>query len=234
MRPEVRAVLGHIDGKVAHELDPVFASIGVEARPLPEEEALHALPETHFASELAAGGGKVLGNAHAQPRLPRRERGAAMVALDCHEERIIVEPCALALAKCPKFVGALALKALHRAAKHVEAALVERPVINARRVIAPEAPLVLARLEQALLCQIVKIDEIGIACKRREGLIRGIAVARRSDWQQLPDRLARGREEVHERARLGAERTNAPRRGQGGHGHQDAGTPHTTPLLSLT
>ena len=172
MRPEVRAVLGHIDGKVAHELDPVFASIGVEARPLLEEEALHALPETHFASELAAGGGKVLGNAHAQPRLPCRERGTAMVALDCHEERIIVEPCALALAKCPELVGALVLKALHRAAKHVEAALVERPRPNARRVIAPAAPLILARLEQALLSQIVKIDEIGIACKRREGSIR--------------------------------------------------------------
>ena len=231
MCPQVGAVLGHVDGHVAHETDALLVRIGTQTLPLAEEQALRALPEEYLVRELSRCRGERLGVAQTQ-LVPCAERLAAARALDGHEERVVLEPCVLARAELFELVAARIEQTPHGMAKHAETLLVQQAVIDARRVAPPRDRLVLTRLEQPLVAQVIEVDEVRIACERRARLIRRVAVARRADRQQLPDRLPGRNEEIYEGARLGTERAHAPRRGQRGNRHQDAGASHASPPLN--
>ena len=150
MAPDVRAVLGHVEGEVAHDAHARGARVVVQAAPLREEQVLDALPEGDVLGELLARSGERVRAAQAQAVRPGVPGGAAMPVLEGHEEGVVVEPGRLSLAEAGELCRARLPKAPHGAPQHAEAAPVEGAVVNALGVVAPVHGRVLLVLEQPL------------------------------------------------------------------------------------
>ena len=88
--------------------------------------------------------------------------------------------------------------------------------------------------QPAALDQLLRVNQIRIARKRREALIRRISVPRRAKRQDLPVFLPRLFEKVHKRVSLFAEVSNAVFRRQGRDMQQDsAASFHNHPSISV-
>ena len=76
--------------------------------------------------------------------------------------------------------------------------------------------------QQTVLHEQVHVDEIRVACRRREALVRRVAEAGMTERQHLPVGLVRVREEVDEVTGGFAHRADTVRRGQRGHVREHA------------
>ena len=231
--PHVGAVLGHVDGKIPDDGDPLLRRPGLQGLPLAEEQELDALPEPQLPVQLPGRGGQ-------GRRLPPAEGGgplapgrAVMAALEGHEQGVVVQPVRLPGAEGGQLLQPPGPQAAHRLAQHGEALPVQQAVVHPLRVLPPVQALILLRLQQALGAQIVQINEVGAAGEGGEGLIGGVAVAGGPNGQHLPVRLARPGQKIHKGAGLRPQGAHPPGGGQGGERHQNAGTSHHHNTLFL-
>jgi hypothetical protein len=110
-----------------------------------------------------------------------------------HEERIIVQPIAVILAKRDEkatvSLGTALQKSPSGCAKQtlfeVDYAVVFDVLLRERRCIGQ-----IVSGQKTLLKKSSQIDEKRVAGECRKALIRGIAVSRRAQWQYLPDFLS--------------------------------------------
>ena len=108
------------------------------------------------------------------------------------------------------YVLALALpSALKGAAQQTEPPGVERSVIDALRIVPERHALHLFPGEKPVGDQLFQINEIRVPSKRRVGLVRRVAVAGRTERQDLPVFLSRLLKKIGKLSRLGAERSDA-------------------------
>ena len=85
--------------------------------------------------------------------------------------------------------------------------------------------------EQAFFLQSVEVDKIGVARKGRAALIGAVAVSCGTEWQDLPDLLARLCQKIHKLECFLAKAANTVRAGQAGHRHQDSTFTHAITFL---
>jgi hypothetical protein len=136
----------------------------------------------------------------------------ALHLLDGHEQREVVQP---ARVRPAEIVEAIAQDGAADRVEAIEDSRPERLTMgdHGGKVDRPGGEDLLARHvcrgEQPVLEQPFEADQQRIPRKRRKALVRGIAVASRSERQHLPQTLAGGGEEIDKRERTGAEVTDA-------------------------
>ena len=145
-----------------------------------------------------------------------------MRVFECHEQRVVVKPGRFALAERLEVATGRYEQALSGPMQHGEALAVQGAVVHALGVVAPETMRVVVVVEQPLLGEVVQVDKVGVASKRREALVWRVPKARGHDRKHLPDGDPGGGKKVHEAPRLGTQRSHAPRRGKRRHRHQDS------------
>ena len=223
--PHVGGVHRHIDGQVADDANAEGVDIVLERDPLAEKEKLNVGEQLHVVAQHAAvalDNRAVLAAANVLivPLCPRLH---AEVALERHEERVIRQPALVFLFKrCD--VLAVARKAARLGLfKQRKAAFVDLAVVNIAGIVAPVAGVDLCARQELILDEQVEVDEVWVARKGGEALIRRVAVARRAERQELPVFLSRGGEKVGKVIGGLAHRADAVGRGKGGDRHQNAG-----------
>src|SRR5262249_7455775 len=98
-----------------------------------------------------------------------------------------------------------------------------RAVVHALR--GERRVLQVLRAEQAFVAQALEADQQRVAREGREALVRRIAVARRPQWEHLPQTLVRALQEVEEPLRRRAQLTDPVRARERGGMQQDAAPP---------
>ena len=153
--------------------------------------------------------------------------------LERHEQRVVSQPRGVLRAEGGKLRGVAFDPALIGPAQHGEAAHVDRAVVGALLVGAPEDVLDFAFLQQPVADQQIEIDVVGVARKGGEGGVGAVAVAGRPQGKKLPVTLPGRLEEIHKLIRALAHRADPVGGGQGAHGHQDtAAAVHKNQLFS--
>ena len=225
VRPHLGAVVGDEDGRVADDPDGALVGVALERMPLAEETPLAERPEGHA---FGAQPGGLLHRQWVPPRqrlVPVGPVQAAEAFGQGHEQRVIVEPALLRLAKqrqvgafrrrgaCGK-AGGRSGKVAH-AVRHHE--LVVDPVGIERR----RQPQVIG-VEPAALLQFVQVDQQQIAGKRGRTHVRRVAGPDATERQDLPQRLTRASQPVDEVAGRQPQIAGAVWAGQGGRVQQHA------------
>ena len=223
--PHVGGVHRHIDGQVADDADAEGVDIVLERGPLAEEQKLNVGEQLHVVAQHAAvalNDRTVLAAANVLI-VPLRPRLHAEVALERHEECVIRQPALVFLFKrCDVLV--VARKAARLGLfKQRKAAFVDLAVVNIAGIVAPVAGVDLCARQELILDEQVEVDEVWVASKGGEALIRRVAVARRAERQELPVFLSRGGEKVGKVIGGLAHRADAVGRGKGRDRHQNAG-----------
>ena len=232
--PDVGGVEGDVDGKVADDADVLRACVGAQALPLPEEEVLDVDVEVDLVGEGLAVGVEGAGLAHADGGVvPLDPRPHAEVALDGHEQGVVLDPRGVLGAEARDLLGVAGEAPLEGAAQDLGAARVELGVVDAGGVVAPVGGVDLVLGEQAVGHELVEVDQVGVAREGRGALVGGVAEARGTHGQELPPRLAGVGEEVHEVVGGLAHGADAVRRRQRVERHDDcAGPLHHYPLTA--
>ena len=158
---------------------------------------------------------------------PLRPGLHAKAALERHEQGIIRQPA-----------GIFRLEGRHRLPvtapapglglfQQGESTLIYLAVVHIARLRPPSAGVHL-RLGQEVICdEGVQVDEVGVACKGRKGLVGGIPIAGRAKGQKLPVFLPCLVKKICKAIRRFAKGPDAVWRREGGDWHQNAsGTIH--------
>ena len=231
--PDVGGVERHVDRQVADDADAAVVGVRAQGLPLAEEEVLDVGEEPDVILELGRVARDGLRAVHADALIgPVGPGDHAKVALDGHEERVVVEPGGVGLRELHDLRVVAVPAAFARAGEQVEAVRVEGAVVHVRGVAPPVGPLDLVRCEQAALHQVVEVDQVGVAGKGRRALIGGVAVARGAQGQHLPPGLVGLDQPVDPLAGGLAHGADAVGRGQRGHGHDDAARTFHVPIPS--
>src|SRR5215475_5698200 len=171
------------------------------AAPLLEEQVLHqlVLPDLPGAANGPAGNCRRI--ALRDVGFPARPGRLVLRLLHGHEEREVIEPARMIAAEAIEAIALLRPGGLLEPIQHLRP---ERaPMLNHGGEVDPSfGPGGTARClvrEQPVLGQPFEADEQRIAGKRREALIRRIAVPGGAERQNLPDALPCRREPVDER-----------------------------------
>ncbi len=226
--PDVGAVVGDEDRGVPDDPQPQAPGPTPQRRPLPEE---HELPE-HVAvgqvGEPVPGRSEGVGVAPDQLGGPVGPRPSALVVLDRHEQRVVVQPIRLGLPERSQFLAEAEAgsggEGVVRPVEHgqlpgddgavVDAALGERrPVLE------------VCGGQQPGLGQQLGGDEVGVACERREALVRRVAVPGGTEGEHLPQRGTGRRQPVHPRVGFRAQVADPVRPGEAGRMQDDPGSP---------
>ena len=224
MRPDIGRVGGNIDRDVADDLDALLLCVRTQGVPLSEEDILEENAEVDLAAQLLGHSCERLRPAVAdvllRPHIDRRM--VIFLLLERHEQRVIGQPFAVLLGEVRDFRLHLGRDARIRLAEQRPARIGELLEVRhiGRGVEVAGAHLV--RRQQAVLDEQVHVDQIRIARRRREALVRRVAEAGMTERQHLPVGLVRVREEVDEFAGRPAHRAYAVRRGQRGHVREHA------------
>ena len=177
----------------------MIVRIGAQLIPLLEEQVLDEGEQSHVRSQLEpivqARVLPVQANALVGPCVPCCH---AEMPLNGHEQRIVIEPVDVLLREC-LHVGKVALpSSVACETQQIEAVLVQEPVVDARGVFAPLPSLDLCLGEEAVGNEKVEVHEVWIARKRRWALVGRVPVACGANGKDLPPRLSRVCQEVHE------------------------------------
>ena len=231
MRPDVRAVRRDVDRDIAHDLDAPAVGVGLELLPLPVKLELHVHVELDVKVQLAAVVVQRVTPAQTDVLRPLGPDHAAEEFVHRHEQRVVVQP-PVVLAHELLVVRVMAdVAALVRLAQELKAVLVQRGIVHIGGIAAKVDRVDLLLREHTLLHQRLQADEVRIAGKRGERLVRRIArraVAGRAQRQNLPVGLSGAGQPVHKIIRFLREAADAVFGGQAGHGKQNAsGTFHT-------
>jgi hypothetical protein len=206
--PHVGAVVGDEDRDVADDADAALVCVAAQSRPLAEERHLTELVFEDGARELRPRRRqrvRVAGDQLRGPGAPRRE---LVLLLERHEEREVLEPGPLRGAEGAE-VG-LERRARTRGETLGGAREQRLPVRDHRAVVdvvVGERRVVTQLVcgEEPVLDEQIEADQQRIAGERGEALVGRVAVARRPEWEHLPERLPGAHQEVDEALRLGAE-----------------------------
>ncbi len=196
--PDVGTVERHVDGDVTDDVHAVLVRVVAQFLPLAVEQVLHHAPELDLGLMAAAHALELAEVADAQELRPLIPGRAVVQVLERHEERVVIQPAGVLAAEDRIARIRSGKEALRRQVQDGIALLVEHAVVDVVGVALPVDVLVLAGLEQALLAELVEVDEVRVAGIGREGLVRGVAVARGSHGEDLPVCLARRLKEVDE------------------------------------
>ena len=129
--------------------------------------------------------------------------------LDRHEQRVFRKPACLLLCECGKVGGHILPEAVERRLQHMQPLVIHLPEIDLIVLLRPLYAVQNLLPQPAALDQLLRVNQIRIARKRREALIRRVSVPRRAKRQNLPVFLPRLFEKVHKRVSLFAEVSNA-------------------------
>ena len=129
-----------------------------------------------------------------RPHIDRRV--VIFLLLERHEQRVIGQPFAVLLGEVRDSCLHLGRDARIRLAEQRPARIGE--LLEVRRIgrSGKVAGAHLIRRQQTVLCEQVHVDQIRVARRRREALVRRVAEAGMTERQHLPVGLVRGREEV--------------------------------------
>jgi hypothetical protein len=183
--PHVGTVVRHKNGRIAHQVDTLLATIHAQGLPLHPETPLHKAPETQLVSGFLLHGRQCVGVALCKGLRPGGP-GATDALVEHHEHGMVVQPVAVGVAKSVEglpvaFLG-LCLKpspgfaqCLHAVGRHaLEIAVVVVKALAGH----PGQP--------AALHQVVQIDHQRVARKGRHALVRRVARPSRGVRQDLP------------------------------------------------
>ena len=214
--PDIGGIKRNIDRQIADDLDLPLVCVGAELRPLLVEEALQVLIESHVLAEAFPRGGKRPFLAHAQFIRPVFPGDAAVFVLERHEQRIIVQPVRVFGSKAVERLHVIPaiLRARKCRAEYGKALFENRAVIDLPLAIAPADGCNPIAIQKPFVREHVKIDEIRVACKRGERLVRRVAIAGRPERKYLPVVLACAHELIDKNIRGFPERADAIRGGQ--------------------
>jgi len=197
--PHIRTLVIHIDREIAYDLNLPLVAVGLESRPLPEEEILNPFPcldtlGEQFLPLLAIGRGPVF-----DPCRPGAPWQAAALLLKSIEQGVVVQPPGLLTAECHKVrvsapVAALVPGSLQQGCF----AALGRLVIHSPGGEGGNMVEV-GGCEEAVLYQEVRADEERIAGGSRSRGIGRISAqgGSGSEWQDLPQALSGLRQEIH-------------------------------------
>ena len=222
LAPHVGGVHGHIDGHVADEADAFFGGVSLQRIPLLIEQILEENIEIHIVLELPAVFRH--GLRAAEPDILVRPLDPAdhvEVGLHRHEQGVIFQPAGVLFPERGNLMRILFRPSGVSQAEHREAELVDPAVIHFGRIVAPIQVLDLGGLQQAVLDQHVKVNEVGVARKAGEGGIGAVPVAGGAKGQELPVFLTRGLEKVHKFIGAFSQCADSVIGGQGAHGHKN-------------
>ncbi len=207
--PDVGAVVGDVDGDVAHDTNAVGVGVVAEVRPLFEELKLE---------EALEGDGVVRGGEGGVPAGPRN---VAVGFFEGHETGERFEPCGVAGAEGVE--GGGGREAMEGAfedgafegddAGEIDFGIGESGDIGE-----------VGGGEEAGFGEGVGADEEWVAGEGGEALVRRVAIAGGAEREHLPDGLAGGGEEIDEAVRGGTEVADAIRAGEGRDVKEDAGS----------
>ena len=222
MRPDVGGIERGVARQIADDADA--AVVGVFAQPLPlvVEAVLQEAVEADVGFEQGAVTLDRGGLVRTDVGGPFGPRAAAEVGLHGHKERVFREPRGLLLHIFIKIRGHGLQKARERAAQHGQAGLIEEGIVDVRGVLTPALPVQLLLRQPTGGDELIRVDEVGIARKRGKRLIGRIAIARRTDREDLPIGLPGFFEKVDKVISGLAEVAHAVWRGERGNVQQNA------------
>jgi len=97
--PDIRRILGHVDGKVAQDLYAQVMRLGTQSAPLLKEEELDAAPQLDPCLQPLLRPRERPRVAATQLIWPLRPCSAVRLALERHKEGVVIQPPCLLLAK---------------------------------------------------------------------------------------------------------------------------------------
>ena len=149
-------------------------------------------------------------------------RVVIFLLLERHKQRVIRQPFTVLFSEDGNFLTHFRCHAAVCLAEQRPARIGE--LLEVRRIgrSGKVAGAHLIRRQQTVLCEQVHVDQIRVARRRREALVRRVAEAGMTERQHLPVGLVRVREEVDEVTGGFAHRAYAVRRGQRGHVREHA------------
>ncbi len=222
-RPDIHTVAGNVDGQVADDGDAPLICKVLEPVPLGEKQVLHRLPKTDFLCQLPADGLYRLRLPQSVGLRPVQPGTAAVLSLDGHEQGIIIQPEGVLPAKAVVILVGLCQKPVTGQAQDGIAADIKKTVVDVVRPFSPINGLIFPRLQQTLLRQIIKVDEIGVARIGGKGLIGGVPIACGANGQNLPAGLAALGKKLYKIAGCLSHCADAIGRGKGEDGQKDSG-----------
>ncbi len=192
MSPHISAIVSDVDWKVAHDANAVTTTTVSNRLPLPKKLELHKPMKLQFRPQF------VLPLLHdgriplPYSRIPMDPSRVIVDFLACHEERIVVQPLRVLLAKsiegptvglcsvCKERVSSVAKEFLFEGDYSVVGHTLVRKIRSTGQV---------RGRQKSFLAKSSQIYEQGISGKCREALIGGIAVSGGVQRQDLPDFL---------------------------------------------
>ena len=199
--PCIHRVGRDVDGDVAQNLHVLFVGVGLHRLPLGRKLVLHELPEADLFLVFGGKGSKGLFVAQAVGLVPLHPVLHAVGHFQGHVQGVVVQPFLIGEGKGIVIIreviaaavqpGALLAPCGVGGAQDFKAAHIQSAVVHLFGVCAPFFGLELGGGEQAFFLQSVEVDKIGVARKGRAALIGAVTVAGGTEWQDLPDLLAR-------------------------------------------
>ena len=197
IRPCIGAVKRHIDRNIADELYLPVIRIAFQLFPLNAEQILLELIELDLLRKLLAVFRKCLGFTSLNIFIPFYPADIVEGYLDCHIQRIVIEPVGIVLDKHAERRFLRNLAVLPCLAQELEAALIDLSIIYILCIVTEVIAVALLLCQIAALYEIIGINEIGISRKGRKGLVGRVSVARRPQRENLPVTLSRLRQSVN-------------------------------------
>ena len=206
----------HVDGQVAHDADLAGTAVLAQVAPLPEEEELEVAVRGDDGRQPLAPRGKRLRVARPRARLPAAPDDLAVVLLERHKEREILQPPGIGLAEGGKRgVAGTGEEAAGNPFQHTRL-----PWNHSGEIY-----LVFRQERRRRHVQWIERDQQRIAGQRGKALVRRIAVAGGPEREHLPKSLAGIGEKIGKAPRGFAQVADTPRpRKRSGMKQDTAGT----------
>ena len=214
--PYVHAVVSHVDGHIADDQNTLFVGVVAHGTPLLHKGVLDPFPEAALA-----GKGVHLRACFVDvfvARLPGGPGAIAVVDLQSHKQRIIIEPCGIFAAERRK--RAVRCETGVRLPQKIVAGVEQPAVIHTDAVV-----LYLSRLffgEKPVPAQQIGIDKVRIARDGGGGLIGAVPVGGGIQGQNLPAFLTARVQEINKIKGAPTKGADTVRGGKAAHRHQNA------------
>ena len=226
VRPDVGAVVGNEDGKVADQPDAQLVALVAQRLPVVVEEVLFESLLVDLGAQDPASAVERSPIARAEVRLPFRPRAVAPGSLDRRVESEVLEPACVGGAK------GFELRVIARpsAVRGESVAQVRNPPGARGRVV--DAPAAKARgvrqgsaEQKAFIGQPFEADEQRVSRERGVRAVRRVAVPERPDRQHLPPALPDAVQQAREGVRLRSQIAAPVRTGERRQMEQDTACP---------
>ena len=193
MSPYISAVVSHVDRNVAHNPHAATIAMISEFFPLAEELKLRKFVDLDLGRQSGSPFGQRCGVSLSNSRVPIHPSHVLVNFLARHEQRVIVQPIAVALAKSLESAtvsGGIVVK--KRMTGFAEQTLLEVDHAGVFDLLLREIRGVgqVLRGQNTLLTKSFQIDEKRVAGEGGKTLVWRIAVSRRTQWQYLPNLLS--------------------------------------------